>query len=104
MVVCCKVFPKSPHCISADEHCNIKIWDLRNMMAIQSIRSERAMTFQITTIEILPKIDRFVLGGKSIQVFRNETTKSQIEAREDEYSPLQVNFNPYFTTMSVLTP
>lgn len=104
VVICCRMLLKSPNCISADEHSNIKIWDLRSMMAIQTIRNERAASLNVTTIEILHKLDRFILGGKSIQIFRNETTRSQIEAVEEEAVPLSVGFNSYFTTMYVVTP
>jgi len=104
VVVCCRMLQRSPNCISADEHSNIKIWDLRSMMAIQTIRNERAASLNVSTIEVLHRLDRFVLGGKSIRVFRNETTRSQIEAAEEEAVPLSVGFNSYFTTMYVVTP
>lgn len=40
IVIVAKVFPNSPICISVDDKSNIKIWDLRNLTAIQTIRNE----------------------------------------------------------------
>jgi len=40
IVVCCKFFPLSYRCLSVDETGNMKIWDLRNLIAIQTIRND----------------------------------------------------------------
>ena len=40
IVVSAKVFPDSPNCVSIDDRFNIKIWDLRNFMCIQTVRTE----------------------------------------------------------------
>lgn len=39
-VVCVKFVPKSPNCISTDEKCNIKVWDIRTLQSIQNISTE----------------------------------------------------------------
>jgi WD40 repeat protein len=34
IVITCKAFPGTPHCVSIDDKFNVRIWDLRSFMTI----------------------------------------------------------------------
>jgi WD40 repeat protein len=40
IVVSCKIFPNSTNCISVDDKFNIRLWELRTFLPIQTIRNE----------------------------------------------------------------
>lgn len=103
IIVVCKMFPLSSNCITADERCNIKIWELRNLMPIASIRNEGPIGSLITAIAIFPETDSFVLGGKRIQIYRNLATSEQMDAGFDEKMPRYAFFNSYFRAFFVMT-
>lgn len=103
IIVACKVFPLSSSCITADERCNVKIWELRNLMPIISIRNEGPIGSLITAMTILEESDSFVLGGKRLQIYRNEATSEQMAAGAEEKMPRMAHFNPYFRSFLVMT-
>lgn len=53
---------------------------------------------------IFPKGEKFILGGKSIQLFCNEATKGQARSSAEENYPISVHFNFYFSSLDVITP
>ena len=44
IVVSCRIFPGSPHCVSVDDKFSVRLWDLRTQTCIQTIRNEACVS------------------------------------------------------------
>lgn len=78
IVISCRIFPHSPHCISVDEKGNIKVWDLRNLMTIQTIRTEG-----------YPRELTSKLSCEFSDMHRDHPRSRQVRTRRQEASNLQ---------------
>lgn len=104
IVVDCKTVGNTPYCVSVDDKFNIRVWDLRSFLTIQMIRSQVNSKINfITCLETIPKEDKFVLGGKRLQIFNNNVMKKTLKNFNDEISPLYCEFNRYYKSFLVLT-
>lgn len=104
IVVSCKIIPSSPNCLSVDDKHHIRIWDLRTFMTIQMIRDDISIqNSAVTCLEVIPHMDRFVVGGKRIQMYNNDFMRKNLETFNEELYALHVEFNSYYKTFSVLT-
>lgn len=54
-------------------------------------------------MELIASEDKFLIGGKRIQIFNNDKMRSSLTSLNEEMTPLLVDFNPYFRTFNVLT-
>lgn len=110
-MVSCKILPNSPNCLSVDDKNDIRIWDLRTYMTVQLIRDEISITTgleksshsSVTCLEVIPYMDRFVVGGKRIQLYNNDYMRKNLETFNEELYAIHVEFNPYYKTFWVLT-
>ena len=104
IITACRVIKNSPNCISVDDKHNIRVWDLRSMMTIQMIRNEGVAEKCVTNyMDIISKEDKFILSGKRIQVYNNDTMRKNIKDFNDELMPLACEFNLYYKTFVVMT-
>lgn len=100
----CKIIPNSPHCISVDDKLNVRVWDLRTYLTIQMIKDEVGVgKLVVTTLAVIPKQDRFIIGGKRLKIYNNDTMRKNLKNFNDELFPMKAIFNPYYKTFCVMT-
>lgn len=103
IVLSCKVFSITPNCLSIDDKFTIKIWDIRNFVCLQTIRSESFDPSMVSCISVIPGDSRFLVGGKKLLLYTNEAMQKDQQAFDEELIPFATCFNPYFNTFSVIT-
>ena len=54
-------------------------------------------------IEYLSRSDKFVIGGRKLQIFDNRSAVVEIKNFNHEITPIKVMFNSYFQAFVVLT-
>lgn len=57
----------------------------------------------VTTLCLLPKQDRFCIGGKRIQTYNNDAMRKNINNFNAELVPLSCHFNMYYKAFLVST-
>lgn len=57
----------------------------------------------ITELAIIPKHDKFVLGGKRMTFYDNSAISKSIKHFNEELYPIYCGYNHYYHTLCVLT-
>jgi len=60
-------------------------------------------TLLVNDIAIISRHDKFVLGGKRLQYYENNTSSKGMKNIQDEVFPLSIDFNNYFNCFVVLS-
>lgn len=90
--------------ISVDEKFCVKIWDVRKLEVIQTIKEDRfSGNFIINCIAYLPRSDKFVLGGRRLQIYDNLQSVKEVRSFNDCIIPIKCAFNTYFQAFIILT-
>jgi len=93
-----------PNCVSVDEMRCIRVWDIRSFQAIQVIKGEdQAFATVVNSLVIIPKFDKFVIGGKRLLLYDNNYAKKNIKNFNEEIVPLFCHFNAYHRVFVVVT-
>lgn len=103
VVLSARFFHKSTLAVSVDDRFNIRTWDLRYLKPLQNIRNETLNPATVSCLATIPGEGRFIIGGRRMLLFTNEHTKRDLQAFQDELYPMEIDFNPYFGTLQVLT-
>jgi WD40 repeat protein len=104
IVVAVKFIPGSPNCISVDDKFNIRVWDIRSFMTIQMIRDESmSLNSVVTCMEVIPRLDKFVVGGKRLQMYNNDLMRKNLKSFNEELNPIKACFNFYLKTVMIQT-
>ena len=103
VVLSARFFHKSTLAVSVDDRFNIRTWDLRYLKPLQNIRNETLNPATVSCLATMPGEARFIIGGRRMLLFTNEHTRRDLQAFQDELYPMEIEFNPYFGTLQVLT-
>lgn len=103
VVLAARIFQKSTLAVSVDDRFNIRTWDLRALRPLQNIRNDTLNPSSVTCLAAIPGEARFIIGGRRILLFTNEHTRRDLLAFQEELHPQEIEFNPYFGTLQVLT-
>ena len=97
-VVSCKFLSQSYMATSADEEGNVRIWDTRTKLCLQTIESP-TKNFIISGILGLSKYNKFIVYGNKIAYYdakyKEEDHISSSENTIENY-PIKVEFNKYY--------
>ena len=97
-VISCKFLSQSYMAVSVDEEGNVRIWDTRAKLCLQTIESPKK-NFLISGILGLPKYNKFVVYGNKIMYYDakyKEEDHIVSDENVDENYPIKVEFNKYY--------
>ena len=97
-VISCKFLSQSYMAVSVDEEGNVRIWDTRAKLCLQTIETPKK-NFVISGILCLSKYNKFVVyGNKIIYYDAKYREEDHIVSSEnvDENYPIKVEFNKYY--------
>ena len=108
-VVALKVLADSYMCVSVDEEANVKIWDLKNRLCLQTILYEKK-NIKIQGLCYIKKYNRFcIYGNKMIfydqkynEIINNNNNKNNNDEENTNY-PIQCEFNKYHMNFYIST-
>ncbi len=94
-----EIVPNTPILVTADVQGNVKVWDVRNLSPVQTIKAEEKMNGQLKSIVTIPSTKRIVAVGRCMHFFDYE----KIERPEltDELPLICALYNP--TTFTFIT-
>ena len=97
-VISCKFLSQSYMAVSVDEEGNVRIWDTRAKLCLQTIESPKK-NFVISGILGLSKYNKFIIYGNKIiyydAKYKEEDHIISSENTDDNY-PIKVEFNKYY--------
>ena len=97
-VVTCKFLSESYMAVSVDEEGNVRIWDTKAKLCLQTIESPKK-NFMISGILSLTKYNKFIVYGNKVMYYdakyREEDYIQSNDSVEDNY-PIKVEFNKYY--------
>ena len=97
-VITCKFLSQSYMAVSVDEEGNVRIWDTRAKLCLQTIESPKK-NFVISGILGLSKYNKFIVYGNKIiyydAKYREEDHIVSSENTDENY-PIKVEFNKYY--------
>ena len=104
-VVSCKFLSESYMAVSVDEEGNVRIWDTKARLCLQTIETPKK-NFLISGILNLPKYNKFVVYGNKIMYYDakyREEDHVQSNDVVDENYPIKVEFNKYYQQFFIST-
>ena len=104
-VVSCKFLSESYMAVSVDEEGNVRIWDTKSRLCLQTIETPKK-NFLISGILSLPKYNKFVVYGNKIMYYDakyREEDHVQSNDVVDENYPIKVEFNKYYQQFFIST-
>ena len=104
-VVSCKFLSESYMAVSVDEESNVRIWDTKSRLCLQTIEAPKK-NFVISGILSLSKYNKFVVYGNKINYYDakyREEDHAQSNDAADENYPLRVDFNKYYQQFFITT-
>ena len=104
-VVSCKFLSESYMAVSVDEEGNVRIWDTKARLCLQTIETPKK-NFLISGILSLPKYNKFVVYGNKIMYYDakyREEDHVQSSDIVDENYPIKVDFNKYYQQFFITT-
>ena len=104
-VVSCKFLSESYMAVSVDEEGNVRIWDTKARLCLQTIETPKK-NFLISGILNLSKINKFVVYGNKIMYYDakyREEDHVQSNDVVDENYPIKVEFNKYYQQFFIST-
>ena len=104
-VVTCKFLSESYMAVSVDEEGNVRIWDTKSRLCLQTIETPKK-NFLISGILSLSKYNKFVVYGNKIiyydAKYREEDHVQSSEVIDENY-PIKVEFNKYYQQFFIST-
>ena len=104
-VVSCKFLSESYMAVSVDEVGNVRIWDTKAKLCLQTIETPKK-NFMISGLLSLPKYNKFVVYGNKIMYYdakyREEDHILSNDVLEENY-PIKVEFNKYYQQFFIST-
>mgnify|MGYP002623969434 FL=1 len=104
-VVSCKFLSESYMAVSVDEEGNVRIWDTKAKLCLQTIETPKK-NFMISGLLSLPKYNKFVVYGNKIiyydAKYREEDHILSNDVIEENY-PIKVDFNKYYQQFFIST-
>ena len=104
-VVSCKFLSESYMAVSVDEEGNVRIWDTKSRLCLQTIETPKK-NFLISGILSLSKYNKFVVYGNKIMYYDakyREEDHVQSNDVVDENYPIKVEFNKYYQQFFIST-
>ena len=104
-VVSCKFLSESYMAVSVDEEGNVRIWDTKSRLCLQTIESPKK-NFLISGILSLSKYNKFVVyGNKIIYYDAKYREEDHVQSNDviDENYPIKVDFNKYYQQFFITT-
>ena len=104
-VVTCKFLSESYMAVSVDEEGNVRIWDTKSRLCLQTIENKKK-NFLISGILSLSKYNKFVVFGNKIMYYDAKyREEDHIQSNEvvDENYPIKVEFNKYYQQFFIST-
>jgi WD40 repeat protein len=104
-VVTCKFLGESYMAVSVDEEGNVRIWDTKLRLCLQTIETPKK-NFMVSGILRMTKYNRFsVYGNKVIYYdakYREEDNSKSTDAEEENY-PFKIEYNKYYQQFFIAT-
>ena len=104
-VVSCKFLSESYMAVSADDIGNVRIWDTKAKLCLQTIETPKK-NFMISGLLSLPKYNKFIVyGNKVMYYYAKYREEDHILSNDvlDENYPIKVDFNKYYQQFFILT-
>ena len=104
-VVSCKFLSESYMAVSVDEEGNVRIWDTKAKLCLQTIESPKK-NFLISGILYMSKYNKFVVyGNKIIYYDAKYREEDHVQSNDvvDENYPIKVEFNKYYQQFFITT-
>ena len=104
-VVSCKFLSESYMAVSVDEEGNVRIWDTKSRLCLQTIETPKK-NFLISGILNLSKYNKFVVYGNKIMYYDAKyREEDHIQSNDvvDENYPIKVDFNKYYQQFFITT-
>ncbi len=104
-VVSCKFLSESYMAVSVDEEGNVRIWDTKAKLCLQTIETPKK-NFMISGLLSLPKYNKFIVYGNKVMYYdakyREEDHILSNDVVEENY-PIKVEFNKYYQQFFIST-
>ena len=104
-VVSCKFLSESYMAVSVDEVGNVRIWDTKAKLCLQTIETPKK-NFMISGLLTLPKYNKFIIYGNKVMYYdakyREEDHILSNDVLEENY-PIKVEFNKYYQQFFIST-
>jgi len=104
LIVSARFIKNSPYLVSVDDRINLRVWDVRSLLCIQSV-SQPYKRSTCNGLCVLSELQRIVVYGKTLLAFDATTEKTrgkEMEVVDDAY-PIKAEFNEYNNSFIVVT-
>lgn len=100
-VVSCKFFKGRPICVSVDEKCNTRIWDIRQLVCLQIITHDKGK-IEVSKLVTITKHDKFIIAGRRL-IWYELLKDSLLKNNYKDVNPIYADFNTYYLQFVVVT-
>lgn len=100
-VVACKFFKGRPICVSVDEKCNTRVWDIRQLTCLQIITHDKGK-IEVSKLVTMTKHDKFIIAGRRL-IWYELMKDSLLKNNYKDVNPIYADFNTYYLQFIVVT-